>query len=139
MTSALIAAALHALIGYAFLPGLAFECTRSSSDRLKLFDVAAPPPALEDAQPAAARTADPEGAAARPNLKADPTPIVAPKPEIVLSVRPPIVAAPVAGLGNAASAGASDRPGPGTGAGGEGAGTGQIGRASCRERGGRVV
>src|SRR3546814_18414065 len=72
--------------------------------RSKLFDAAAPPPALEDSQPAAARTSDPEGAAARPNLKADPTPIVAPKPEIVLSVRPPIVAAPVAGLGNAASA-----------------------------------
>src|SRR3546814_5406217 len=77
MTSALIAAALHALIGYAFLTGLAFEVTRASSYSLKLFDVAAPPPALEDAQPAAARTSDPEGAAARPNLKADPTPIVA--------------------------------------------------------------
>src|SRR3546814_17449000 len=95
--------------------------------RSKLFDVAAPPPALEDAQPAAARTSDPEGAAARPNLKADPTPIVAPKPEIVLSVRPPIVAAPVAGLGNAASAGSSDRPGPGKT--GQGAGEGRAGQA----------
>src|SRR3546814_12958802 len=87
MTSALIAAALHALIGYAFLTGLAFEVTRASSDSLKLFDVAAPPPALEDAQPAAARPSEPEGAAARPHLKAHPPQNVAPKPEIVLSVR----------------------------------------------------
>ena len=50
-------------------------------------------------------TPEPEGAAASPNLKADPAPIVAPKPEIVIPVPPPVVAAPVAGTGPAPSAG----------------------------------
>ena len=138
MTSALIVAALHVLIGYAFLTGLAFDVTRASGDGLKLFDVPAPPPPIEEARPAAARTPDPEGAAAPPNLKADPAPIVAPKPEIVLPILPPIVAAPVAGLGNAPSAGASDRAGPGTGAGGDGSGTGS-GRAGRGTGGGGGV
>jgi protein TonB len=39
-------------------------------------------------------------------------------------VPPPIVAAPIAGLGSAASAGAAPVPGPGTGSGGAGNGTG---------------
>ncbi len=50
--------------------------------------------------------------------------MVAPPPRIKLEVPTPVVAAPIAGQGNAASAGSADVPWPGTGAGGEGTGTG---------------
>ncbi len=61
-----------------------------------------------------------EGAAGK---KAEPTPIVAPKPAIELPAKPPIVAAPVAGTGSATTAGAADS-GTGPGAGGSGTGRG---------------
>lgn len=125
LKSALGVAALHAALGYAFVAGLGFELPATVDSHLKLFDVRAlPPPPVTQADPDSERTPDPEGAAAPPNLKADPAPIVAPKPELVIPIPPPVVAAPIAGTGPAPSAGASDRPGPGTGAGGEGTGTG---------------
>ena len=61
-----------------------------------------------------------EGAAGK---KAEPTPIVAPKPAIALPAKPPVVAAPVAGTGSAATAGAAET-GTGPGAGGSGTGRG---------------
>jgi protein TonB len=61
-----------------------------------------------------------EGAAGK---KAEPTPIVAPKPAIALPARSPVVAAPVAGTGSAATAGAAET-GTGPGAGGSGTGRG---------------
>ncbi|MCL6699753.1 energy transducer TonB [Sphingomonas sp. NSE70-1] len=61
-----------------------------------------------------------EGAAGK---KAEPTPVVAPKPAIELPAKPPVVAAPVAGTGNAATAGAA-QTGAGPGAGGSGTGRG---------------
>lgn len=135
--SALAVGAAHALIGYALITGLGIDVPGAVDERLKLFAVseAPPPPPIEPAVPARAETAepaerikpapkDPEGAAAPPNLKASPTQIVAPEPEIRLPVPPPITAAPVAGPGSEASAGASTRPGPGTGAGGQGQGLG---------------
>ena len=61
-----------------------------------------------------------EGAAGK---KAEPTPVVAPKPAIELPTKPPVVAAPVAGTGSAATAGAAET-GTGPGAGGSGTGRG---------------
>jgi protein TonB len=61
-----------------------------------------------------------EGAAGK---KAEPTPIVAPKPAIEVPAKPPLVAAPIAGSGSAATAGTADT-GTGPGAGGSGTGRG---------------
>jgi periplasmic protein TonB len=61
-----------------------------------------------------------EGAAGK---KAEPTPVVAPKPVIEVPAKPPIVAAPIAGTGSAATAGAATS-GTGPGAGGSGTGRG---------------
>lgn len=61
-----------------------------------------------------------EGAAGK---KADPTPVVAPKPRVKVPSKSPVVAARVRGEGNAATAGAADE-GTGPGAGGAGSGTG---------------
>lgn len=61
-----------------------------------------------------------EGAAGK---KAEPTPIVAPKPVIEVPAKPPVVAAPIAGTGNATTAGAATS-GTGPGAGGSGTGRG---------------
>ena len=130
--SAVGVAAFHALVGYAFLTGLGFEVGQTVSEELKMFDVfeKPPPPPAEPAPPekvlksAKAKPKDPEGGASPANLKDTPSPIVAPPPKIQLEVPPPVIAAPVAGQGNAASAGAADVPGPGTGRGGQGTGLG---------------
>lgn len=74
-----------------------------------------PPP---DQQPGKAELE--EGAAGK---KAEPTPVVAPKPVIEVPATPPVSAAPIAGSGSATTAGASTS-GTGPGAGGSGAGRG---------------
>ncbi|MEO7787086.1 MAG: energy transducer TonB [Sphingomicrobium sp.] len=62
-------------------------------------------------------------AAAPPAKKAEATPIVLPKPRVVIPVLPTIAVAPKAGEGSAPSQGAASA-GTGTGAGGVGSGTG---------------
>lgn len=129
-TSAAAVALLHALLGYAFLTGLGFEVGRAVDEGLKLFDVAEepPPPLATPARPdiekkaKKAKPKDEEGAASPANLKHAPSDIVAPPPK--LPVEPPIEAAPVAGPGTSAEAGAANVPGVGTGAGGQGVGLG---------------
>ena len=74
------------------------------------------PPPVED--PGKAK--EEEGAAGK---KAEPTPVVAPKPAIEVPAKPPIVAAPIAGAGSATTAGAATT-GTGPGAGGSGSGRG---------------
>ena len=74
------------------------------------------PPPPEDAGNAELE----EGAAGK---KAEPTPIVAPKPTIEVPAKPPVVAAPIAGTGSATTAGAATS-GTGPGAGGSGTGRG---------------
>lgn len=122
--------ALHALLGYAFVTGLGVQFVQGVTQNLKVFDIAVepPPPPIEDEAPA--KTDAPEGAAAPPNLRAKPSPVVAPPPKVEIKVPPPIVAAPTPGPGSDSSAGAADKAGPGTGAGGEGAGTGSGGEGS---------
>jgi len=130
LKSAAAAALFHGLIGYAFLTGLGFDLVSEAPDQLKLFDVteAPPPPAAEP--PAEIdesdnrKTKDPEGAAAPPNKKDTPAPVVAPPPEIRIERPPPVVAAPAPAEGWAFDAGAAKIDGPGTGRGGEGTGLG---------------
>jgi protein TonB len=61
-----------------------------------------------------------EGAAGK---KAEPTPVVAPRPVVDVPARPPVASAPIAGTGSATTAGAATT-GTGPGAGGSGTGRG---------------
>jgi len=85
-----------------------------------LVDIHESPPPQPPPQVESGKAKDEGGAAGK---KAEPTPVVAPKPVIEVSARLPVVAAPIAGTGSAATAGASTA-GTGPGAGGSGAGRG---------------
>lgn len=111
---------VHAAIGAAFLTGLVTEVSRQPSEVLRTIDITEPPPpppVVEEVESA------PKGDPGEAGKKADPTPVVAPEPEIRVPAKPPIVAAPVGGQGAAPSAGAA-LAGTGTGAGGAGSGLG---------------
>ncbi|CAA9485087.1 MAG: hypothetical protein AVDCRST_MAG91-226 [uncultured Sphingomonadaceae bacterium] len=127
-------AAFHAVIGYALITGLAFDIATEVSERLKVFDVRVPPPpAIDEPPPPPQKESKAEeGKASPPNLRAKPTPIVAPPPEIRLEIPPPVRAAdrPSKAEGFDATAGAADVAGPGTGAGGVGDGTGSGGQGT---------
>ena len=131
LKSALGVGLFHALLGYALVTSLGFAPGIPAIDELKMFEVVEepPPPPTKPARPdkAQAKRARPknaEGAASPANLRDTPTQIVAPKPEIVLPLPPPVIVAPVAGQGDVARAGAAQVPGPGTGSGGQGTGLG---------------
>lgn len=120
-------AALHALLGYAFIAGLGFSLPAHVEHSLKMFEVRPdplPPPAPPAVHPARERTPQREGAAAPPNLRAQASPVVAPVPEVRLDIPPPVSAAPVPRDGLDTSAGAAEIPGPGSGSGGLGDGSG---------------
>lgn len=122
--AAMVAVALiHGLLLWALLAGLGGRAAMPETDSLKLFDVREPPPAVTVEEPKPASAA-PGKARARPNLRADPTAVVAPPPEIRVERPAPVPVAPIAGSGAATSAGASERTGPGLGAGGSGTGVG---------------
>lgn len=133
-------AAFHALLGYAFINGLGTHIATTVSDRLKAFDVLPeqPLPPPEEPEPATKRTPQEEGAAAPPNLKAKPSPVVAPPPVVRLNLPTPVVTAPLPSpvTGSDPSAGASNLPGPGTGSGGIGTGTGSGGQGTGAGGGG---
>lgn len=67
-----------------------------------------------------------EGAAGK---KAEPTPVVAPRPRIEVPAKPPVTAAPIAGTGSETTAGTAET-GTGPGAGGSGNGRGGGGSGS---------
>ena len=111
---------VHAAIGAVFLTGLATKVSRQPVEALQTFDVIEPPPpppVVEIDESA------PKGDPGEAGKKADPTPIVAPKPRIELPATPPVAAAPVPAQGAAPTAGAAIA-GTGTGAGGYGNGLG---------------
>lgn len=114
--------AVHAALGAAILTGLNVDMAERVIDRLQTIDIRLPPPPPPEPPPPPAREEKKvqleEGAAGK---KAEPTPVVAPRPRI--PVQSPIPAAPVAGTGSAPTAGAADY-GTGTGAGGSGTGRG---------------
>lgn len=136
MRAAAGVAALHALIGYVLLRGLASGFGPDTPESLSTFDVVLPPLPPEVEEPQREAQADKEeGEAAPPNLVSDPAPVAAPEPKVVLKPDTPLP--PQAGQGKDASAGAADVPGPGTGAGGVGSGTGAGGEGSGPGGGGR--
>lgn len=118
--AAMAALLVHAAIGAAFLTGLVVNVSERPSEVLDTFDVSVPPPpppVVEQEESAA------NGEPGEAGKKAEPTPIVVPKPKIEVPAKPPVAAAPVAGQGAASSVGAA-MAGSGTGAGGSGAGLG---------------
>lgn len=114
-------------IGYALLMGLGVAVPRPplpEAITVALLPLPRPTPPPPPPRPRPAVHARRSGAAAPPNKRAVATPIVRPVPIVPVIVPPPVVAAPIAGLGAQASAGAAPVAGPGTGAGGVGNGTG---------------
>lgn len=127
IVSGLLAGGLVALLLWALVLGLAIAGGHGPEGALKLFGVAPPPPPPPERvrPPVPVRNFRPAGEAAPPNLRAQPTELVAPVPVVIPPPVPPlVVTAAVAGTQAAASAGAADLPGRGTGAGGEGDGFG---------------
>jgi len=126
--AAAIAVALHVVLGLLLLR------ERSGSQEaprpaLVTFDMRPPQPEAPATPPPTKRHSPrPRNAAAPPDLRQEPSPIVAPPPVVPVVMPPPIVAAPVAGVGARPDAGAAAVAGPGTGAGGEGDGRGGGGR-----------
>jgi protein TonB len=114
-------AVVHIALAAVILSGLNVRMIAERIDALKSFDVVEesppqPPPPMREAQ----RPKDAEGTAGR---KAEPTPVVAPKPRVIVPAKPPVAAAPIAGTGSASTAGAATS-GSGPGAGGSGTGHG---------------
>ncbi|HYG30234.1 MAG TPA: TonB family protein [Allosphingosinicella sp.] len=128
--AALPVAAIHILLALALIRGLASMPPAADEDRVKLIDLALPPPVPELIPPPAPSTGETEsrrsgapreeGAASPPNLESRATEIVAP-PRPAAS---PLPAAAIAGAGAAPTQGAAPVRGPGTGSGGLGQGTG---------------
>lgn len=115
--------AVHVVLGAVILSGLNVEIASRVADRLETFSIRIPEPPPEEPPPEPMREDSAPEEAGAPGKKADPTPIVAPKPEIVLPPREVIAAAVKPGSGSASTSGAASS-GTGTGAGGSGTGRG---------------
>ena len=115
---------VHVALAFVILTGLNIRFVQQAvEEQLTTFDIREPtPPPPEPPPPRqrSERAKEEEGAAGK---KAEPSPVVAPKPKIVLPAKPPVVAAPVAGTGSANRSGAA-LSGTGPGAGGSGSGRG---------------
>ena len=112
--------AVHAALAAVVVFGLQVDMVKRAVDRMTVVEFREPPPPPPPPPPQTKphQARQPAGAPAK---EAQATPVVAPVPR--LPVKPPIVAAKVAGSGNAASSGAG-AAGNGTGAGGAGNGPG---------------
>jgi protein TonB len=124
--------AIHVALALAFLNLSGKLDKRDLQEAMQVFDVREvpppEPPVIEKPEPEQAKTK--EGAAAPKNIESQASPVVAPKPKIILPVQNPVVAAPIPKQGPDPSQGAAPVPGPGTGAGGAGTGTGSGGSGS---------
>ncbi|HEX8193288.1 MAG TPA: energy transducer TonB [Allosphingosinicella sp.] len=133
LRGALPSLAVHALLVFALLRGLAVGAAPPGDEAAKLnvvdippppalAQVPPPPPILDSGETESERVGDPreEGAASAPNILSKATEIVAPTREAPSPVR----AAEKANTGSDTSTGAAPIPGPGTGSGGSGTGTG---------------
>ena len=138
---------IHVGIGYGLLhlSGADVELARQAD--LAIFDVLVvpppppppppPPAAVEPEKTKAKRKAKrDEGAASPRNIESQATPVVAPKPRIIVPAPSPVVAAVTPAIGAGPTQGASPVAGPGTGAGGSGTGTGSGGSGTGAGGGG---
>ena len=118
-------AAIHAALLLALLNISGKISLGDTQPVFRVFDVnpPVPPPPLVQQQKQA-RPKEKEGGSAPKNIKSEATPVVAPKPKIVMPPVQQIAAAETPRQGTAPTQGASDVRGPGTGAGGAGTGTG---------------
>ncbi len=97
---------------------------------IRMFDIIEVPPPPPPPPPPAqqrveqAKPKQKEGGSAPKNIKSEATPVVAPKPVVVIPPVPQIASSETPRQGTAPTQGASDVRGPGTGAGGSGTGTG---------------
>ena len=115
--------AVHVVLGAVILSGLNVEISRKVAERLETFNIRIPEPPPEEPPPEPLREDSAPEEAGAPGKKADPTPIVAPKPKVVLPPREVIAAAVEPGTGAASTSGAANSA-TGTGAGGSGTGRG---------------
>ncbi len=125
--SAGAAAALVALIGYGLIVGLGVSASQRVVEQLTVLALLpdSPPPKPDSVRAPKQAERRKEGAASPPNIISRATELVAPPVPILIPPSPPIVVAPVAGLGSDRSAGAAPIVGPGTGSGGQGDGFGR--------------
>ena len=114
--------AVHAVLAAVILTGLNVSTVREVVERMTTIDIREPPPPPPETRPPPKSKPRPEKReVGAPAKKAEPSPVVAPKPRI--PVQSPIPAAKVAGTGSATTSGAAAY-GSGTGAGGSGNGPG---------------
>jgi protein TonB len=84
ITSIVIVAVLHALLGYALVTGMAYKVIKKAAEDLKTFDVNEEPPPPEEKPPP-------------PKQEVQPPPVVAPPPLVRINTAPPpIVSVPIA-------------------------------------------
>jgi protein TonB len=139
LVSALASAAIVLLVGLALVLGLrAGDVIGRGAALIAISLHTAPPPPppsprpqsqRAQSQPTAAAARLPAGAAPRTDPARATLPVTAPVTPIVLA--PPIIAAPLAGIGASVDAGGAVAGGPGTGAGGSGSGSGGIGEGDA--------
>lgn len=120
----LAAIAVTAMLGAGILTGLNVEIVNRAVDRIQTFDISLPkpPPKEPPAKPRAEPTRAPKEQGA-PAKRAEPTPVIAPKPKVKLPDLLPFNVSPVPGSGTSSSIGAGSA-GTGRGAGGSGTGLG---------------
>ena len=115
---------VHLALGAIILTGLNVDIVRRAVEQqLTTFDIRQPPPPPPQPPPPQQRSKRAKEVKGAAGKKAEPSPIVVPKPAIVLPAMPPVAAAPVAGTGSATRSGAA-LSGTGTCAGGSGNGRG---------------
>jgi protein TonB len=113
--------AVHVGLAAIILTGLNVRMVSQVVERLETFDIRVPPPPPPSPPPPERKAHLAKREAGAPAKKAEATPVVAPRPKLL--VQSPIPAAPIAGRGSAPSSGAA-ASGTGTGAGGYGNGPG---------------
>lgn len=127
MKAAAAVVAVHAVLAFVILTGLNVKMVAEQVETLTTIQIVedAPPPPEPIPPPKPDENSAPKEEAAPANLRSKPTPVVVPKPAVVLPIPLPMTASEVRGPEGAdRTAGASNRPGSGTGAGGQGSGLG---------------
>ena len=98
--SIVLVALLHALLGYAFVTGLAYKFVKNVQEDLKTFDVEEPPPPEEEPPPPPKQEVQPPPVTAPPAIvrtNVPPPPMIAPPPPplpVPFNPQPPVRPAP---------------------------------------------
>lgn len=123
---------IHVGLALAFLNLSGHLSLTDRQPNLQIFDVnlPPPPPVVELVKEKKTKPKKQEGAASARNIESKATPVVRPKPRVIVPTPPKIVSSPTPRTGNQATQGASNVAGLGTGAGGSGTGTGSGGSGS---------